>query len=119
MQHEPVKIFDRIKIPAPLIFLTLVLFFALIGVSNQMDKNQNFEKISKKAILNSYKKFENKSEEGQISKQEKELMNTPEFKRAEEKQKLEDESLKTVKENIKMLNFQVKKQNIITIADKR
>ena len=61
MEHEPVKVFDRVKMPAPLIFLAVVMIILLVGASNQLDNSQNFEKISKKAIINSYKKYSSKN----------------------------------------------------------
>lgn len=51
LQHEPVKPFDRVKIPPWLIVGTLFMFFAWIGYFYEKEEEMNLERMTRRNML--------------------------------------------------------------------
>ena len=86
----------------------------------RVQKDEDFETISKKAILNSMRKKEAKKyEEGEQTPAEKQVLESESYKRLQQKEKSVDKSIESIKESIRISGFQGKKQQIIRLADKR
>lgn len=118
MEKEQVKMLDRARIPAPLIFVALIVFLGMIALNRETD---GFEKISKKALMNSMKKYGDKMEytEKEITPAEQSIMESSEYKLQQSKKKVADHALKNVKNHMRAVNMQVPQQEVIRLADKR
>jgi GDP-D-mannose dehydratase len=95
--------------------------FPNLGAQSQLDTSLNFEKITKKAVMNAMKKNEYKLEyeKDEITPAEQVIMESSEYKAQQKSKAKVEESLKDVKEKLRTYNLQPKTQNIITLADKR
>jgi hypothetical protein len=85
------------------------------------DQLNNYRKSSMKAALNAIKKNSPKLEydEDEITAAEQTVMDTKEYKKETTKSERVDKAIDRAKERLRIKNLQPKRQNIITLADKR
>ena len=82
----------------------------------------SFQKISKRAIMNSMKIHGGTAQEineDEISVIEQEVVKTKEFKTKEKEKEIVQKSLSKVKEQYRVKNLQPMKQEIIKLSEKR